>query len=407
MTQTKLIKLKILQINNYGYVRGGSDRYFLDLSNLLIENGHEISYLSSMNANNLVTSGHDVDGFDVDSPSVLDIPKYIFSRDARNKIRALLSQEQPDLVHLHIYYGQITASILQIIAERRIPIIQTLHEYKMLCPVATMTLNGQYCDKCADGKYWNAVANKCNRDKISRSVVTALEAYASKHQTRHYIDHYIAVSNFVRDIMLHYGTNPKKVTTIHNFIKSSDITPNSYHGDYFFFFGRLDRIKGVMTLLKAMKEVDFPLIIAGEGEAKHEMKRYIEEQGLTNITMIGFKKDKELKELILTSRCVIVPSEWCEPFGLVLLEAFIQGKPVIASRIGGITEIMENEKYGYLISPGNVKELVEAMRELANRPDKAVEMGARAIENVKLKFSAEAHYKAIMAVYKGVMCQSK
>lgn len=399
--------LKILQINNYGFVRGGSDRYFLDLSRLLEESGHQISYLSTANVNNLVTSGYDVDGFNVDEPSLLDISAFFYSRDARKKISALLDRIQPDLVHLHIYYGQITSSIIPVIKKRGIPIVQTLHEYKRLCPVVTMTLHDKPCEKCAGGNYWNTVINKCNRNNLARSVITALEAYTSKCLTLNSIDHFIAISDFVRDVMLRYGMNPEKITRVYNFLDTTGLTPARQRGEYFLFFGRLEHVKGVMTLLKAMKEIDYPLVIAGDGAARLEMERYIEKHGLSHVMMVGFKSDDELHDLIRNSRCVIAPSEWNEPFGLVLIEAFAHGKPVIASCIGGMAEVVDHGKTGLLVSPDNVDELVDVMRQMINNLEKVEQMGKWAFESVKHRFSPSSHYREIMAVYEKVLQQNR
>jgi glycosyltransferase involved in cell wall biosynthesis len=396
------VALRILLINNYGYVRGGSDRYFLDLSALLERNGHQLSYMVSTSDKNLIDSNYAVLGFSVESPSIADIPSFFYSRQAAAQLRRLIERERPDVAHLHIYYGQLTAAILPVLKEYGIPVVQTLHEYKLLCPVATMTRQGRECNACAGGDYWHAAWHRCNRGSLARSLVTAMEAYASDMLgARTDIDHFIAVSDFVRNKMIEHGIPQNKITTVHNFVRDEVFADNSNEGRYFLYFGRIEKIKGLETLLRAMTALpDVDLYVAGTGDAQQEMEQIAIQMGLANVHFLGFKTGQALRDLIAGAIAVVAPSEWNETFGLVLVESFAQCRPVIASRMGGMTEVVSDGDDGLLFEGGNVRELADAMAWMSSHRQRAVEMGKAGQAKVLRIFSEEKHYQDVMQVYR-------
>jgi len=397
--------LRILQINNYGYVRGGSDRYFIDLGMVLSGAGHDVSYLVSRNAKNIVDSRFAVDGFNVESPSLLDIPSYIYSRNAVKQLRKLISSERPDIAHLHIYYGQITSSILKVLKDSGIPVVQTVHEYKLLCPISSMVRNGEFCDLCASGGYWRAAVYRCNRGQLLRSAITSVESYTSKWLGSHdKVDHFIAVSDFVRNKLVVNGIEENRVTTIHNFVRDDLFRLNESKGGYFLYIGRIEKAKGIGSLITAMASLpDMELLIAGVGEARVELETQVNEMGLSNVRFLGFKTSDELRGLIAGSICVVNPSESFETFGLVLVESFAQSRPVIASHIGGMSEVVTHDVDGFMVEPGNVVQLTSAMKQMAADPGKAIDMGRHGYLKAKQEFSSGSHYEKLMSLYTKVI----
>lgn len=395
----------MLQINNYGYVRGGSDRYFIDICDLLTRNGHQVSCLVSANGKNVVDSTYAVHGFNVEKPSMVDIPGFIHSRQAGMQLRRLIEQVRPDVVHLHIYYGQITASIFSVLKEYGIPVVQTLHEYKLLCPVATMVRDGRLCEACAGGKFWKSVWHRCNRGRMARSLVTAVESYASDMLgARNSVDHFIAVSDFVRGKMIAHGIPERRISTVHNFVRDEVFADNMNVGQYFLYFGRIEKIKGLETLIRAMAalpEVD--LYIVGSGDAQKEMEQLAADLCVVNVRFLGFRTGQVLRELIAGAICVVVPSEWHETFGLVLLESYAQCRPVIASRMGGMTEVVSDGEDGLLFDAGNVQQLSAALLWMATHRRQAAAMGKAGQDKVRRIFSAEKHYQDVMQVYRKVI----
>jgi len=398
------VVLRVLLINNYGYVRGGSDRCFIDTSELLLRNSHHVSYLVSSNDRNVVDSEYAVHGFNIDSPVPTDIPKYLYSINARHKLRELIRREHPDVAHLHIYYGQITASILSVLKEYGIPVVQTLHEYKLLCPVSSMVRDGRLCEECAEGSYWRAAWHRCNRGNLARSLVTATESYVSTTLgARTGIDHFIAVSDFLRGKMIEHGIPENKITTVHNFVRDDVLADNMDEGKYFLYFGRIEKIKGLGTLIKAMAAMsDVDLYIVGSGGARQELEDDVARMGLANVRFLGFKSGQELRGLIAGAIAIVAPSECNETFGLVLVESFAQCRPVIASRMGGMTEVVSDGEDGLLFDAGNVEQLVAALAWMAANRKQAVEMGRAGQAKVRRLFSAGKHYQEIIRVYQKV-----
>ena len=336
---------------------------------------------------------------------MVDIPGFIHSRQAGMQLRRLIEQVRPDVVHLHIYYGQITASIFSVLKEYGIPVVQTLHEYKLLCPVATMVRDGRLCEACAGGKFWKSVWHRCNRGRMARSLVTAVESYASDMLgARNSVDHFIAVSDFVRGKMIAHGIPERRISTVHNFVRDEVFADNMNVGQYFLYFGRIEKIKGLETLIRAMAalpEVD--LYIVGSGDAQKEMEQLAADLCVVNVRFLGFRTGQVLRELIAGAICVVVPSEWHETFGLVLLESYAQCRPVIASRMGGMTEVVSDGEDGLLFDAGNVQQLSAALLWMATHRRQAAAMGKAGQDKVRRIFSAEKHYQDVMQVYRKVI----
>jgi glycosyltransferase involved in cell wall biosynthesis len=397
----------ILNAGQRYYIKGGSDRYQFDLSQLLQQHGHEVIPFAAADAKNQETlwSNYFPEKVDFENPRFGDIINFIYSQKAALAIENLVSHHRVDLAHLHIYYGQLTASILAPLKQAGIPIVQTLHEYKIVCPVSTLLSNGNICKACQGHAFWKATLNRCNRQSLTRSMLSSIESYVSRSLgSIDKVDRFIAVSNFQRKKLIELGLPENKISTVHNFIDTSKLEPNTSPGEYFLYFGRLERYKGIFTLIEAASPItDTPLLIVGDGTERLEIEKLIEQKNLQHIRLLGFKDKQELNSLIRNSICTIVPSEWYETFGLTLIESFAHGRTVIASQIGGMTEIVTDGVDGFQIQPGNSEELQERMLWMSQHRDKALEMGLLGREKVERKFNPEIHYQKLMEVYQEVL----
>lgn len=390
---------------NY-HLRGGSDKYMFALESLLQQHGHEVIPFASHQADNADTpwSVYFPPEVDFQRPGPLDILRYIYSRPAGNAMRRLVREQNINIAHLHIYYGQLTASILSPLKQAGVPIVQTLHEYKTVCPTYSLYAQGAVCEACNGRDFWQAAVRRCNKGSLPRSVLSATEAYVSRSLGAvDKIDHFIAVSEFLKQKVISLGLPQEKVTTVHNFIDRTGIKPATSPGSYLLYFGRLERVKGIFTLLDAVTPLcDIPLLIVGDGKERKALKAVIEQRGLDHVKLLGFKRGQELVDLIQGSICTIAPSEWYETFGLNLVESFASGRPVIASAIGGMTEVVTDGDDGFLVQPGDVLELRERLLWMASHPNEALDMGHRGYIKIESQFSPEQHYEKIMAVYKKV-----
>ena len=399
--------LTVLNAGQNYYIRGGSDRYQFALTELLEQHQHQVIPFASQSPKNEPTpwSQYFPPGVNFDNPGIDDLLKFIYSPQAKRYLHNLCQDQQIDLAHLHIYYGQLTSSILAPLQQAGIPIVQTLHEYKVVCPVYSLMSDNQICQACNGTNFWQATLKRCNRGSVARSLLSTLESYASHWLGAvRKIDHFIAVSHFQRNKLIELGLPSDKITTVHNFIDLSGIEVSQRSGEYFLYFGRLESYKGIFTLLKAIAPLkDVPLLIVGDGTKRDEVAAIVEQQNLSQVKLLGFKSRSELQQLIAGSICTIAPSEWYETFGLTLIESFALGKPVIASSIGGMTEIITDGVDGWLVEPGNVEQLRAKILWMAQQSDLATAMGLAGRTKVETQFDAETHYQKLLKIYHQVL----
>lgn len=400
MNQTKL---KVLSGSQNYYIRGGSDRIFLMTNELLEKQGHRVIPFAAEHPRNQPTqwAAYFPVAADFEHPGPIDLIRFLYSRPAAQSIRRLVRDHKPDIAHLHIYYGKLTGSILAPLKAAGIPMVQTLHEYKLICPTYSLVSNGQICEACQGRHFWRVIPRRCNRNSLARSLLSATEMYVSRllGSVRH-IDHFIAVSDFLRAKMIEHGIDAGKISTVHNSVDASAIPPNRQVGEYLLYFGRLERLKGLFTLLEAAAPLtQIPLLIVGDGEAREELAALIERRDLAHVQLLGFKQGAELQQLVRGSIATLVPSEWYEPFPTTVLESFAHSRPVIASRIGGITEMITDGHDGFLVEPDDTQALREQMAWLASHRNEAVGMGTAGREKVEAKFSPKVYYRAVMRVY--------
>lgn len=382
---------------------GGSDRVFLELGELLTERGHKVVPFCSRDERNLPSdyARYFPPTIDTASPGVRDIGRFIYSRAARARMTELLSAQTVDLAHLHIYYGKLTAAILKPLRERGIPIVQTLHEYKLACPVYTLTSAGRPCEACFGGRYWQALPRLCNRNSLSRTALSVVESYVSRALGAiDSVDHFIAISDYVRQKMIAAGLPAARISTVHNYVDTSRFTPATTAGDYVVFFGRLETVKGVYSLLEAFAGLpQVRLVIAGTGGEEAAVRAWVEARGLSNIELLGFVAGEQLHDLLRGALCTVVPSEWQEPFGLTVLESLALAKPVVATDMGGIPEVVSHGEDGLLVPAWDPAALRAAVLELANNPQRAAAMGRAGRAKVEARFDRHQHYEQLRAVY--------
>jgi glycosyltransferase involved in cell wall biosynthesis len=397
--------MRILNISQNFHIRGGSDRYFFALTNLLVRHGHEVIPFAAAHVRNEATMWRKYfpEAADFERPGAGDVGRFIYSREAAKNITRIIDEHRPDVAHLHIYYGKLTASILAPLKRAGIPIVQTLHEYKLICPVYTLVSGGQICEACHGHQFWQALPRRCNRGSLARTALSTVEAYVSRALgALREVDHFIAVSDFVREKMIEHGVPAERISTVLNFVEGdgSALTPP---GDYFLYAGRVEAIKGVHTLIGAAGPVGLPLKIAGTGAAEQQVRDLIAQNGWDSIEMLGFLSSEELVRAIRGSLCTIVPSQWYEPLALAALESFAQGRAVIASEIGGLPEVVRHQQTGTLVAPGDQLALREAMLWMQQNPQAAAAFGEAGYLSLKVRHGPEQHYHQLMEIYSSLL----
>ncbi len=378
------------------------------MERLLREKGHSVLVFSTRDPRNRksLQSPFYVEKIDYNRS---DIPlrqkvkfalRLIYSFDAARKMDALLQNEKPDIAHLHNFCHQISPSILPVLRKHGVPIVHTLHDLKLACPNYWMLSPRGICEKCRGNRYYNAILQRCVKGSLSFSVLNCLEAYLHK-VTRIYdiIDLYISPSNFCKEKLSSFGVNGRRIRVLPNFLELEDKPPTSSRG-YMLYCGRLLKEKGLLTLLKAVRAVPHAqLVIAGSGPQDTPIRNYIRQNKMSNVQLVGFVTGHRRTQLMQQASFFVVPSECYENCSLSVLEAFSFGKPVVASRIGGIPEQVKPGFTGLLFEPGDPDDLRDRIRHLISHPQDVSRMGNNARKTAEEAYSPEVHYHKLMEIY--------
>ncbi|MFQ5645809.1 MAG: glycosyltransferase family 4 protein [bacterium] len=412
--------MKILQVNNFHYLRGGSERYYFDVSGLLRREGHKVTQFSTQHPQNLPSDQREYFVSDIDFEKLVKnitisnglkvLSRDIYSRETRKKLDLLLEREKPDLVHVHNFHHHLSPSVLYSIKKFNLPVVMTVHDYESICPNATFLNNRGICEDCQGGRYYRAVLNRCKKDSLPASVMSALTAYIHRILGIYrFIDYFITPSEFLRKKLIEYGFDAKKIVHIPNFLDAVNLTPDYKHQDYFLYLGRLSREKGLMILLKALRSLkaDVKLKIVGEGPMEETILEYINTNNLKGrVELLGYRRGKELKNIIKKAMFLALPSECYENFPYVVLEAFAYGKPVIGADIGGVPEQIDDGVNGCLFESGNASALAGKILHLVENPDKVRKMGRSARKKVKQQYGSGKHYESLINLYRKMISGS-
>ena len=401
--------MRILSVNKFYYIKGGCERYLFGLNRMLRAQGHQIIPFSMEHPENEKSqySSYFVSQADFfSSGGVVDKIKaglnVTYSREARQKIETLIKDTQPQIAHLHNIAHQLSPSILYGLQKHNIPIVQTLHDFKLVCPTYTMYTQSQVCERCLTGQYYNALRYRCNKGSLPVSAINVVEMYLHNSILHSYdkVDAFIAPSAFLRNKMIEGGVVPERIHHIPNFIRVSDYTPHYQNDGYLLFFGQLITVKGLDILLQAMQEFpDIRLVVAGRGADKKRYESYARGRNL-NVSFVGFQSGDALCKLIQNSLVVVVPSVWYENLPYTILESFAYGKPVIASNLGGMAELVTDGETGYLFEAGNPQDLAAKIRKALANSTKLPEMGRVARAKIEREFNPDLHLERITKLYK-------
>ena len=417
--------MKVLIVNKFHYLKGGSEKYYFDLAKLLMDKGHEVAFFSMQNEKNIKTKCKEyfVKESDMNSKNIFKAFDVIYSKANKKEMEKALDDFRPDIVHLNNFQRQLSASIIKPIKKRKIPIVFTAHDLQAICPAIVM-LNGKknICEKCLNGKYINCIKGNCIKNSKLKSILGALESkyYRDKRIYAKQIDKIITPTKFYKEKLVADGIEENRIIAMHNFINLEEYDVKTEDESYALYYGRIIKEKGILNLLKAFKELNnnisnknmvnnndnFKLYIAGDGPDLNKVKEYIQKNNLTEkIKLLGFLNKEQIIEYVRKARFIVVPSVWYENCPYSILETMAIGKPIIGSNLGGIPELIDNEKTGYIYN--NIEELRKYMEKLIKDKELSKKLG----ENAKIKaiksFSKENYYDNIMKVYKGVIENGK
>ena len=365
--------MKVLLVNKFHYIKGGSETYYFGLGEMLEKSGCEVIYFSMQDEKNrpCAQAEYFVDNVDFNAPmsklqTAKTALKMLYSWEAKDKFDKLLQKEKPDIIHLNIFQSQLTASIVDVAKKHGVPVVYTAHDLKSICPNYQMLTQGQACERCLGGKYTNCVKYKCMKDSRAKSLLATLEAYIYKWKKIYdKLDLIITPSGFYKSRIDAAGIAKCPVVHMANFLPAgTQYQCRNANGDYFLYFGRLSREKGILTLIRAYAKakVEKPLYIVGTGPVKEQIEELVRQESLEDrVKLLGFRSGQELQDIVDNALCVCLPSEWYENGPYSIMEAQAAGKPAVVSGYGGLPELVENGVTGYIAKPKDVDDLAEKL----------------------------------------------
>ena len=402
--------MKILYLNNYYYPRGGAENVFLNEAYIMKNKGHTVHFFSrkhpcnfTSELSNLFPDQMETDSVKFGKRSFQILPKIFYNLEAKNGLRIALDKTKIDLAHAHNIYGGLTTAVLDLLNEKCVPTVMTLHDYKLICPNYKLMHHGRICEDCKGHKYFMAIKNICHKESFIASTIYSLETYFNfiTNKYKKNVHKFISPSKFLKNKFIEFGWPSTKIEYIPNFVDITTFKPNFTPGNYFLYIGRLSIEKGVSTLISAFKKIknkNTKLYIVGNGPLKNELESF--SQNDPRITFTGYLSGKKLKVITQNSLAVVVPSEWYENAPLSVLEAFSYGKPVIGSNVGGIPEMIEDGNNGFHFQSRDVNGLKGKLELILGLLDKqVVEMGKAARLTVEKKYSPEFHYERLNQIY--------
>lgn len=406
--------MKILLVNKFHYLKGGSEKYYFDLAKLLQEHGHEVAFFSMKDEKNIQTGCKEyfVENSDMNSKNIFKALDIIYSRKNKKAMEKALDDFKPDIVHLNNFQRQLSASIINPIKKRNIPIVFTAHDLQAICPAIVMLdSQRQICEKCLNGKYINCAKNKCIKNSGLKSILGTVEAkyYRYKKIYINKIDKIITPSEFYKFKLIQDGIPENNIEAIHNFIDMDNYNVEVEDDGYAFYFGRLAKEKGIFNLVKAIQESNVnKLYIAGDGPDKERIEEYIRKENLMKkVKLLGYLNSNEIKNYVRKCRFVVVPSICRENCPYSVLETLAIGKPIICSNLGGIPELIKNNESGLIYTYNKPKELQEKMRVLFENKELTDELGKNAKQIAKKEYSKESYYNKIINIYEGAVKNGK
>jgi len=387
--------MRILVGHNFYQQAGGEDAVFHNEVELLRGSGHEVEEFLESNQQ-------------VGDLSLANLAlRTIWSSTTHKKLESVLGRFRPDIVHFHNTFPLISPSVYYACSAAEVPVIQTLHNYRFVCPNALLYRDGALCKECLHKSVkWPAVVHACYRENrlASATVSAMLAVHRSWGTWSRKISSYIALSKFSRALFVESGLPAEKINVKPNFV-SLETGVRQGVGEFALYVGRLSVEKGAEIMLHAWKRGDFrlPLRVIGDGPLRPELEAQREKLGLTQISFEGWKTRPEIFQLLKQARFLVFPSQCFENFPLVIAEAYACGVPVIASRLGAAAEIVLDGATGLLFEPSNCADLAAKIGWAMNHTCDMKKMGDLAHAEYVEKYTPQRNLELLMKIYEGVL----
>ena len=378
--------MKILQIHNEYQFKGGEDNVVEAERRLLLSEGNEVFSLIAHNKS---------------------IKKVISKRrNFYSDLENIVSNNLIDVAHIHNVYQIIGNDVYRFLTLKNIPIVQTLHNFRFLCPAGLfIDSNHQICERCIQGNFTPCFTKKCYQNSYVKSYLMKELVRGGRAEVLKNVDAFIALNEFYKSKYVESGFLAEKIFIKPNFIVDHSVNC-VIHEDYALFMGRISPEKGIEVLINAFKGVKFKLKIAGTGDEIYISELIESSKNNSNIEFLGFTDGEKKKNLLKKASFLVVPSIWYENFPISILEASANGKPVIASNIGGLPFIVKDKETGLLFKAGDANDLRNAINVMLNN-DHFIALGKNAYEYYKENFTEKQNYQQLIEIYESAIAAKK
>ena len=385
--------MKVLVIHNSYQQPGGEDVVFAQECQLLQRYGHQVVTYERSNRELERMSSFE---------RLVAAKNMVSAKGSRQDIRDLLRAERPDVVHVHNTFMMVSPSVYEVCQEMHVPVIQTLHNFRLLCPAWSLFRDGHVCEECPTSGLWRSVWHGCyhNSRATTAGVALMLQVHRLANTWNNSVDSYVALSEFARQKFIDGGLPSNKLRVKPNFV-FPDPGERDRPGDYAIFVGRLSPEKGVARLLAAWKMLrsSIPLVIVGDGPLRVSLEAESRKQNLSTVKFTGRLTGPETRNAIKQAAFLIAPSLWYEGFPMIICEAFACGTPVLCSRLGALQEIVTDHDTGLHFFPDEEKDLAGKVEWAWNNRSRMAAMGKSARHAYETCYTAEKNYGMLMQIY--------
>ena len=404
--------MRILQVNKFLYRRGGAEGYLLDLAEQQRAAGHEVEYFGMAHPDNLPMryAAHFPTHVEFEPPPPDPrgraelVGRMLWSRQAYRGIGAVIADFAPDVVHMHNIYHQLSPSMIRASVKAGVPVVMTLHDYKLACPTYQFLDQGVICTACVGGSLTSAVKRRCKDGSLAASTIAAVEVGAHRLlKSYDPVATFVCPSAFLRDQMVAAGLHPGKMVHLDNFT-DTQVPVRDAAGSGVLFAGRLSREKGVDVLIEAAgvlaTDVSGVLVdIVGDGPERGELEHLAQRVALGAVRFHGRVSAQDVRAHLRAARVSAVPSRWYENQPLSVLEAFASGVPVVGSALGGLTDLITPSVDGALVPAEDALALAAALRPYLADAELSLRQGAAARERALARHEPVAHAARIEEIY--------
>jgi len=416
--------MRILLVNYRYFISGGPEKYMFNIKKMLEDNGHEVIPFSIHSNKNVETEyskyfvepigGRDATYFDEVKKTPKSIwqmlTRSIYSLEVEKAIKKEIKDVKPDLVYIIHFVNKLSPSVLTGAKKMGVPVVLRLSDYFLLCPRFDFLYQKKICEDCLSKGYRSCIKKRCVKGSLFASAIRvfSMKFHSFIHVYRG-VDAFITPSNFLKKKLVANGFDEKKITCIPTFTASKSEVGEIQIGSYGLYFGRITEEKGVETIVKAYENLpDHELKIMGDDTTEEgtRLKDYVKKHKMGNVEFLGFKSGTELEAVIKGARFTLIPSIWYDNLPNTALESFQYSKPVIASNIGSLPELVVDGVNGFLFEAGNDKDLLEAIKRLDD-DEMIASMGEESRKRLETHFDPQTHYESLMKVFKSVIRKKK